>query len=56
MLNNEYHNANDLKKNWQSLQKQNDTIKEGMDKQEKNIREFNDEIGKLQFIIKESEG
>ena len=54
-LNNEYHRANDLKKNCQSMDKQNATIKEGMAKQDENIKEFNNEIAKLQFIISESE-
>lgn len=54
-LNQEYHKANDLKKNCLSLKNSNDAIREGMTKQDDNIKEFNNEIAKLQFIIKESE-
>ena len=54
-LNNEYSNANDLKKNCLSLENQNTAIDEGIKKQERNIDGFNNQIAKLQFIIKESE-
>lgn len=54
-LNNEYSNANDLKKNCISLENQNKQIDQGMKERDKNIDDFSNEIAKLQFIIKESE-
>lgn len=53
-LNNEYHRANDLKKKCQSMDKENGVIREDMSKKDENIKEFDNEIDKLKFIIGES--
>lgn len=54
-LSKEYNNATDFQKQHQSLERVNDTYKKNIEQKTQDIKNFKNEIGKLQFIIKESE-
>ena len=51
----EYNNTKTSEKRHQQLEKLNDQMKKNIDQKTQDIKNFKNEIGKLQFIIKESE-
>lgn len=54
-LTSQYNTAKDYEKRYQALEKLNDQMKKQIDQKTQDIKNFKNEIGKLQFIIKESE-
>lgn len=55
-LTQEFYKAKDYEKRYQNFEKENDKLKKQIDQRVQSIKNFKNEIGKLQFIIKESEG
>ena len=51
----EHYKSKDFEKQYQNYEKQNDKLKKQIEERVQQIKNFKNEIGKLQFIIKDSE-
>lgn len=51
----EHYKSKDFEKQYQNYEKQNDKLKKQIEDRVQQIKNFKNEIGKLQFIIKDSE-